>query len=106
MPLDVAREPDRPAEVVLERDAQPRVAPPVRWPSGAVTIANGGRAGSSPPSRLNGYARLPGQQPRRLARGQRLPLALVLVEHGVRAVASGAAAVDAQRVHALAAPST
>ena len=86
----------------LERAAQPRVAPPV----GAAVGRGDDR--ERRPRRIQAavaverVAGLPGEQPRRLARRERLDLALVLVQDGVRAIAAGAAPVHAQALDTLA----
>ena len=92
---------------VGQRAAQPRVVPAV----GVLAAGRGhvrvGRAlGAQPGVGRERVRGAPREQPRRLARGQRLPLALVLVQHGVGAVAAGAAVVDARRSGRARRPST
>ena len=99
---DVAVQPHGAAEVLGERGAQPRVVPAVAVLAVRRRDHRVRRALRLEPGvRRERVRRAPCEQPRRLARGERPPLALVLVQDGVGAVAAGAAGVDAHRPHAL-----
>jgi len=103
-PGDVAVQPDRTADVLRQRGAEPRVVPVVGVLAARLHHERVGRMlGMQPRVGSERVARAPREQPRRLARGQRLPLALVLVQHRVAAVAAGAAGVDAGGADPLAA---
>ena len=90
-------------EVALERRAQVRVAPAPVAHAGGLGDDRVRRAGGVQPGvEVERVGRAPGQQAGRLAGGQRAPGALVLVQHGVAAVAADAARAEAERAQLLA----
>ena len=97
----VALQPHRTPELGAECLAQAGVVPAELAPVGRGELRERGIAG--PDLAVERVACLPREQPRRLARGERLDAALVLVEHRVRAVAADPALVEPQHGQALAA---